>query len=201
MSKRLLRDLQSIKDDKEWNFTATPDDSDLSKIIATFPGPKNSPYESGVFAVEFNVPTEYPLKPPRASFATRIFHPNISSQTGAICLDILKEKWTPVYNLLSILVSLQQLLDSPNAEDPQDAEVAKVYRENPEEFKRIAKSWSDQYAKPPKDLNGPSVDSESLATFTQMGFPEAKVVSVFNELGLTKIASDGDKNAVLEKLL
>lgn len=201
MSKRLLRDLQSIKDDKEWHFTATPDESDLTKIIATFPGPKNSPYEAGVFAVEFNVPTEYPLKPPKASFATRVFHPNISSQTGAICLDILKDKWTPVYTLLSILVSLQQLLDSPNADDPQDAEVAKVYRENPEEFERIARSWSLQYANPPKDLDGAAVDSESLATFIQMGFPEDKVSAVFRELGLTKITSDIEKNAVLEKLL
>lgn len=198
MSKRLLRDLQAIKDDQEWHFTAEPDESNLTKVTATFPGPKDSPYAGGTFTIEFNVPPEYPLKPPRAKFATRVFHPNVSSQTGAICLDILKDKWTPVYSLLSILISLQQLLDSPNPDDPQDAEVAGVYTRDKEQFNTIAKQWTAQYAHAPK---GPEVSPESVSEFTQMGFPAERVVAAFQELGLTKIGSDAEREAVLNKLL
>ncbi|GMM49931.1 E2 ubiquitin-conjugating protein [Starmerella bacillaris] len=198
MSKRLLKDLQAIKNDTEWHFTATPEESDLTKIQASFPGPAKSPYQGGSFVVEFDVPPEYPLKPPRAKFVTRVFHPNISSQTGAICLDILKDKWTPVYSLLSILISLQQLLDSPNAADPQDAEVAKVYNERPEEFERTAKEWTARYAKPAKAA---TIDDASVSPFLDMGFPKEKIIAVFEELGLTKINSDSEKEAVLNKLL
>lgn len=201
MSKRLLRDLQTIKQDTEWGFTATPDEANLSHIIATFPGPVGSPYEGGVYAVSFDVPNEYPLKPPRARFATRVFHPNISSQTGAICLDILKDKWTPVYNLQSILISLQQLLDSPNADDPQDAEVAKVYTEQPVEFRKLAHDWAVQYAQPPKESAGPAYDEKSIATFVEMGFPAENVKAAFHELGITKVSSDEDVHRVSEKLL
>lgn len=197
MSKRLIRDLQAIKADTEWHFTAEPDESNLSKILATFPGPVQSPYQGGTFAIEFNVPPEYPLKPPRARFATKVFHPNVSSQTGAICLDILKDKWTPVYSLLSILISLQQLLDSPNASDPQDAEVAKVYRDNPEQFKKIAAQWTAEYAHAPKA----DVDEASVKTFENMGFPREKIVSTFQSLGIKGVSSEEETARVMENLI
>lgn len=200
MSKRLLKDLQAIKNDTEWHFTAAPEESDLTKILATFPGPAKSPYEGGVFTVEFDVPQEYPLKPPRAKFVTKVFHPNISSQTGAICLDILKDKWTPVYSLLSILISLQQLLDSPNASDPQDAEVAKMYNEHASSFLKTAKEWTQRYAKPFKQAE-PEVDAESVRTFTEMGFPRDKVLSAFSELGITRVSTEEEKEKILNLVL
>lgn len=200
MSKRLLRDLQAIKNDTEWHFTAEADEANLSKVVATFPGPKDSPYAGGTFTVEFNVPPEYPLKPPRAKFETRVFHPNISSQTGAICLDILKDKWTPVYSILSILISLQQLLDSPNPDDPQDAEVAGVYNANRQQFNQTAEQWTRQYALPFKQ-QAPALDPASVSEFTQMGFPADKVAAAFSALGITKVSSEADKETVLTKLL
>lgn len=197
MSKRLFRDLQAIKDDKEWHFTAEPDESDLSKVIATFPGPKDSPYTGGTFTIEFKVPPEYPLKPPRAKFVTRVYHPNISSQTGAICLDILKDKWTPVYSLLSILISLQQLLDSPNPDDPQDAEVASVYTKSKVDFDRTAAQWTAQFAKP----KTPKIDQQSIDELVQMGFAHDQVVNVFTSMGITKISSDAEREAIINKLV
>jgi len=51
-------------------------------------------------------------------FDTKIWHPNISSQTGAICLDILKNEWTPALTIRTGLISLQALLCAPEPDDP-----------------------------------------------------------------------------------
>lgn len=56
-------------------------------------GPPDTPYEGGKFILEIKVPETYPFNPPKVRFITRIWHPNISSVTGAICLDILKDNW------------------------------------------------------------------------------------------------------------
>ena len=71
------------------------------------------------------IPPDYPFKPPKMKFDTKIWHPNVSSQTGAICLDILKNEWTPALTIRTALISLQALLCSPEPDDPQDAEVAR----------------------------------------------------------------------------
>ena len=75
--------------------------------------------------VDIQIPQDYPFKPPKMKFDTKIWHPNISSQTGAICLDILKNEWTPALTIRTALISLQALLCAPEPDDPQDAEVAK----------------------------------------------------------------------------
>mmetsp|Transcript_16803 Transcript_16803/g.25883 ORF Transcript_16803/g.25883 Transcript_16803/m.25883 type:complete len:114 (-) Transcript_16803:285-626(-) len=69
-------------------------------------GPKDTPYEGGIFYVDITIPSEYPFKPPKMKFDTKIWHPNISSQTGAICLDILKNEWTPALTIRTALISL-----------------------------------------------------------------------------------------------
>lgn len=72
------------------------------------------------------------------NFDTKVYHPNISSQTGAICLDILKDTWTPILTLKSSLISLQSLLQSPEPNDPQDAQVANHYLTNLAGFNQTA---------------------------------------------------------------
>ena len=79
---------------------------------------KDTCYEGGIFYVDINIPPDYPFKPPKMKFDTKIWHPNISSQTGAICLDILKNEWTPALTIRTALISLQALLCSPEPDDP-----------------------------------------------------------------------------------
>jgi ubiquitin-conjugating enzyme (huntingtin interacting protein 2) len=90
-------------------------------------------WEGGAYEVDIEVPNEYPFKPPKMRFITKVYHPNISSQTviiplclqridfvqGFICLDILKDQWSPVLTIRSALISLQSLLSSPEPNDPQ----------------------------------------------------------------------------------
>lgn len=61
---------------------------------ATIMGPSDSPYAGGVFFLSINFPTDYPFKPPKVMFTTKIYHPNVNAN-GSICLDILKDQWSP----------------------------------------------------------------------------------------------------------
>jgi ubiquitin-conjugating enzyme (huntingtin interacting protein 2) len=107
----------------------------------------DTPYESGTFMLEIHVPETYPFNPPKVKFLTKIWHPNISSVTGAICLDILKDNWAAAMTLRTVLLSLQALLASAEPDDPQDAVVATQYKENHEMFCKTAKHWTNSYAK------------------------------------------------------
>jgi ubiquitin-conjugating enzyme (huntingtin interacting protein 2) len=80
-------------------------------------------------------------------YDTKIWHPNISSVTGAICLDILKNEWTPALTIRTALISLQALMCTPVPDDPQDAEVASQYKNNIKEYNKTAKLWTENYAK------------------------------------------------------
>ena len=79
-------------------------------------------------------------------FITKIWHPNISSDSGAICLDILKNEWSPALTVRTALISLQALLCAPEPDDPQDAVVAEQYKKNKAEFEQTAKFWTQTYA-------------------------------------------------------
>jgi len=87
-------------------------------------GPEDTVYQGGLYQIDIQLPPEYPYKPPKMKFETKIWHPNISSQTGAICLDILKDEWSPALTIRTALLSLQALMCAAEPNDPQDAVVA-----------------------------------------------------------------------------
>ena len=102
-------------------------------------GPEDTVYQGGLYQIDIALPPEYPYKPPKMRFETKIWHPNISSQTGAICLDILKDEWSPALTIRTALLSLQALLCAPEPNDPQDAVVATEYKGDKKQFEKNAK--------------------------------------------------------------
>ena len=80
---------------------------DLTELRGTIAGPPDTPYEGGTYVLEIKIPDTYPFNPPKVRFVTKIWHPNISSVTGAICLDILKDQWAAAMTLRTVLLSLQ----------------------------------------------------------------------------------------------
>jgi len=119
---------------------------DLTELAGTILGPPDTPYEGGTYKLEIKIPDTYPFNPPRVRFITKIWHPNISSVTGAICLDILKDQWAAAMTLRTVLLSLQALLAAPEPDDPQDAVVARQYQDNHPTFRKTAQHWATAYA-------------------------------------------------------
>jgi ubiquitin-conjugating enzyme E2 C len=94
-------------------ISAFPNAGNLLSWTATVVGPADTPYAGLEFKLSFAFPANYPYAPPTVLFRTPIYHPNIDF-SGRICLDILKEKWSAIYNVQSVLLSLQSLLGEPN---------------------------------------------------------------------------------------
>lgn len=161
---RIQKELREIERDKASGVTvAIADDeppnpnssapqkggSNMQRLKGTFPGPRDTPYDGGVFRVDIELDDQYPFVPPRMRFATRVWHPNVSSASGAICLDILKDQWSPALTLKTAMLSLQSLLASPAPDDPQDAVVARQFLSDRETFEKTARYWTQTFAQPP----------------------------------------------------
>ena len=113
--------------------------------MSTLTGPSGSPYAGGVYFLDISFPTDYPFKPPRVTFKTRIYHCNINSN-GAICLDILKDNWSPALTISKVLLSICSLLTDANPHDPLVGSIAKQYREDREAHDKVAAEWNRRYA-------------------------------------------------------
>lgn len=145
-SKRITRELADIQKDPPAGCSAGPIyESNLYKWTATILGPDDTPYAGGLFNLEIQFPTDYPFKPPYVVFTTKVFHPNING-AGGICLDILKDQWSPALSISKVLLSISSLLGDANPKDPLVPEVAHLYETNRAEFNRIAREWTLQYA-------------------------------------------------------
>ena len=102
-------------------------------------------HAGGVFKLELFLPDDYPMAAPKVRFLTKIYHPNID-RLGRICLDILKDKWSPALQIRTVLISIQALLSAPNPDDPLAEDVAKHWKTSPEQAMATAKQWTQKYA-------------------------------------------------------
>ncbi|VDB99424.1 unnamed protein product [Peniophora sp. CBMAI 1063] len=214
--RRVNKEITDCKNDKTSNINIDLIDNSPYHLRGSFTGPEDTPYEGGHYEVDIVIPDSYPFQPVKMKFITKVYHPNISSASGAICLDILKDAWSPVLTLKSTLISLQSLLCSPEPNDPQDAEVAKHYMTSRSSFNETARYWAQAYAGAPgggkagKGTAGAPRDEIAMAglekahveNFEGMGFERSKVIDVLRRLNyrganVAKI----NENRVVEELL
>ena len=147
--RRLKREFNNFVKDPPLNCSGGPvnnnNNIDYYKWNATITGPQQSPYENGIFNLEIVFPPNYPFKPPTVVFKTPIYHPNIS-RGGSICLDILKEHWSPALTISKVLLSICSLLTDPNPDDPLRSDVANLYQNNKIEYDLNAREYTYKYA-------------------------------------------------------
>ena len=109
-------------------------------------GPAGTPYEGGTFVVEIDFSDNYPFKCPNMKFITKIYHPNIKTDSGEICAEAIKNSWVPTLNANFIIKMLVELITNPNAENPQEAEIARELMMNKNQFNANAKEHTEKYA-------------------------------------------------------
>ena len=132
--RRLLKDLKKMQDDNTQDgIQATPSDDSLFEWDAVIFGPEDTIWDGGIFQLHLEFSEEYPNKPPKVKFLNEMFHPNIYND-GSICLDILQNMWSPVYDVSSILTSIQSLLCDPNVNSPANNIAANMYSNNYQEY-------------------------------------------------------------------
>ncbi|PKU78090.1 Ubiquitin-conjugating enzyme E2 8 [Dendrobium catenatum] len=129
----------------QFKIISGPLGEDMFHWQATIMGPPDSPYAGGVYLVNIHFPPDYPFKPPKVAFKTKVFHPNINSN-GSICLDILKEQWSPALTISKVLLSICSLLTDPNPDDPLVPEIAQMYKTDRAKYEATARNWTQKYA-------------------------------------------------------
>uniref|UniRef100_A0A8C4EEP3 E2 ubiquitin-conjugating enzyme n=1 Tax=Dicentrarchus labrax TaxID=13489 RepID=A0A8C4EEP3_DICLA len=164
--RRLMRDFKRLQEDPPTGVSGAPSENNIMLWNAVIFGPVGTPFEDGTFKLLIEFSEEYPNKPPTVRFVSRMFHPNdlkllgtcsvfqqCFSQLqfyadGSICLDILQNRWSPTYDVSSILTSIQSLLDEPNPNSPANSQAAQLYQENKREYEKrvtaiVEQSWVD----------------------------------------------------------
>ncbi|PRP85937.1 ubiquitin-conjugating enzyme 1 [Planoprotostelium fungivorum] len=145
LPRRIIKETQRLVSEPDPGISATPSDDNLRYFNVMIAGPTGSPFEGGVFKLELFLTEEYPMAPPKVRFLTRIYHPNID-RLGRICLDILKEKWSPALQIRTVLLSIQGLLSAPNPDDPLANDVADHWKKDEAGAITTAKAWTNKFA-------------------------------------------------------
>lgn len=120
-----------------------PDNSRYFKVDMR--GPETTPYEGGNYKLELFLPEQYPMEAPKVRFNTPIYHPNID-KLGRICLDVLKDKWSPALQIRTVLLSIQALLSTPEPGDPLDPRIADHFKNDRDSADATAREWNRKYA-------------------------------------------------------
>ncbi|KAI6101665.1 ubiquitin-conjugating enzyme/RWD-like protein [Pisolithus croceorrhizus] len=190
--RRVNREIKDCKSDETANIEVELVDSSPFHLRARFPGPEGTPYEKGIFEVDVVYPELYPLRPMQVKFITKVYHPNISPVSGAICVDILGDQWCPALTVQKVLLSVQSLLSSPEPSDSLDTEALKHYIADKCSFEETARYWTQIYARSPECVgdNDPEVDDAALAgierthvnRFEAFGFQRSTVIDILSKL-------------------
>ena len=146
-SKNKRKDLDKRKLILE-GYEITESEKNKYDFAVDFTGPKDSLYEGGKWKIHVLLPDTYPYKSPSIGFLNKIYHPNVDEASGSVCLDVINQTWSPLFDLVNIFnIFLPQLLLYPNPSDPLNGEAAKLLIHSPEKYQKKVKEYVELYAK------------------------------------------------------
>lgn len=140
---RLQKELMVLMMSSEKGISAFPDGENIFKWIGTISGPEDTVYTGHKYRLQLEFPNSYPYAAPVVKFLTPCFHPNVDL-SGSICLDILKDKWSALYDVRTILLSIQSLLGEPNNDSPLNAQ-ASILWANQTEYKNYLEDFYEKH--------------------------------------------------------
>ncbi|GBF93293.1 ubiquitin-conjugating enzyme E2 [Raphidocelis subcapitata] len=156
-SKRREQDVMKLMM-SDWEVELVEDN--ISEFCVHFAGPKDSPYEGGVWKVHVELPESYPYKSPSIGFHNKLYHPNVDEGSGSVCLDVINQTWSPMFDLINVFetwspmfdlinvfeVFLPQLLLYPNPTDPLNGEAAALLMRDPAGYAARVKEHVRRFA-------------------------------------------------------
>lgn len=144
LTKKPLEDIEICLDDSIYGGGLS--DDSFKSIDAIILGPKDTPFENGKFLVRLEFGNDFPNSPPKGYFLTKIFHPNVKSNNGEICVNTLKRDWKPKYGIKHILIAIRSLLIVPNHDSALNQEAGKLLLESYDEFANRARMYTKIHA-------------------------------------------------------
>jgi ubiquitin-conjugating enzyme E2 D/E len=140
--RRIMKEITDLVEDcPDFMKVSFPTGSALDWVVTLY-GPEGTPYEGGVFKVSLKLPTDYPFRPPRVQFTTKMYHPNIN-YSGGISIDILGEQWSPALTVTKVMISLLNFIQYPNPSDPLVPDIAMQYMKDYPAFEKAAREWTE----------------------------------------------------------
>ncbi|KAG2143898.1 ubiquitin-conjugating enzyme/RWD-like protein [Suillus cothurnatus] len=168
--RRLMREITELKNNPPEGIRVVTSEENMLDLTGIVEGPEQTPYAGGYFRVRFQFTHEFPTAPPKCWFATKIFHPNVSS-AGEICVNTLKKDWQSSYGIGHILVTIKCLLIYPNPESALDEEAGKLLLEDYDAYCSRAKLITSVHATPrvrPSEFQTPSTEKEGESSTTSI---------------------------------
>ncbi|WWC59483.1 ubiquitin-conjugating enzyme E2 8 [Kwoniella dejecticola CBS 10117] len=142
------------------DYNVTLVNNKMSEFFVKFHGPAETPFAKGVWKIHVELPEQFPYKSPSIGFMNKIFHPNIDELSGSVCLDVINQTWSPMFELINIFeIFLPQLLRYPNPADPLNGEAAALLMRDPKAYAKKVESYVDRYATP-EDADQAGEDDE-----------------------------------------
>jgi len=146
-NRRLMSEFKQLSTDTICDSTVLLEkEDDLNHWLVLMQGPKDTPYEGGVFKLKFNFPDNYPFKAPDVKFMTTVYHPNIKRDTGDICQDVFASSWAPTQKVSDILTKIVSMLKEPQTSTPLETDICNEYVTNRNQFNKNAKEYTTKYA-------------------------------------------------------
>ncbi|XP_022910415.1 ubiquitin-conjugating enzyme E2 C [Onthophagus taurus] len=142
VTKRLHKELMTLMMSQDKSVSAFPEGDNLFKWIGTIMGPKDTVYDNQKYKLSLQFPQAYPYSAPLVKFITPCFHPNVDN-SGNICLDILKDKWSALYDVRTILLSIQALLGEPNISSPLNSTAAELWKKQAQYKKHVDDTYKE----------------------------------------------------------